>query len=65
MNIMSTDTNRLDLATQFSHFLWSAPLQIMVATGILGWQLGLSGGFRVSLTSSDAHFNTYADSHLH
>jgi ATP-binding cassette subfamily C (CFTR/MRP) protein 1 len=39
MNIMSTDTNRLDMVCQFIHFSWSTPMQMAIATGLLIWQL--------------------------
>jgi ABC-type multidrug transport system fused ATPase/permease subunit len=40
MNMISTDTNRLDLSFMIVHFLWSAPLQILIAFGMLWWYMG-------------------------
>lgn len=43
LNVSITDTNRIDIACQFFHMLWGAPLLVVGATGLLVWVLGLSG----------------------
>ncbi|KAJ3128571.1 hypothetical protein HK098_003997 [Nowakowskiella sp. JEL0407] len=45
VNLMSTDAARLDRATAFLHFSWSAPYQLVVAVAILFWQLGWTAIF--------------------
>ncbi|KAI9138244.1 P-loop containing nucleoside triphosphate hydrolase protein [Paraphysoderma sedebokerense] len=41
-NVMSTDVNRVDMVTPYLHFLWSAPLQIVICLALLIFQLGPS-----------------------
>ncbi|KAL7750103.1 hypothetical protein RI367_004618 [Sorochytrium milnesiophthora] len=41
-NIMSTDTNRIDLVTPYLHMLWSCPLQIILVLALLISELGVA-----------------------
>ncbi|XP_063236010.1 ATP-binding cassette sub-family C member 4-like isoform X2 [Bacillus rossius redtenbacheri] len=42
VNLMSNDVNRFDMAMPFLHFIWIAPLQVIVVTYFLWRSLGVS-----------------------
>lgn len=42
VNLMSTDTHRIDQASSFFHMLWACPLSIIITIGLLIGNLGYS-----------------------
>ncbi|OZJ01918.1 hypothetical protein BZG36_05007 [Bifiguratus adelaidae] len=43
VNLMSTDTTRIDFLCGYFHIIWTAPAMILIGLGILINQLGVSG----------------------
>lgn len=64
VNIMSTDISRLDFSMQFVHFAWSAPLQMIVASGLLIWQLGVSALVGIAVVVSSIPFQMWTGKQL-
>ncbi|KAJ3317962.1 Multidrug resistance-associated protein 1 [Boothiomyces sp. JEL0866] len=60
VNISITDTNRLDMASQYLNMLWASPIMIILATAILYFNLGVS----VLLTRFRAAANKQADKRI-
>eukprot|EP00158_Paraphelidium_tribonemae_P009159 Partr_v1_DN28790_c0_g1_i1_m62407 putative ATP-binding cassette, sub-family C (CFTR MRP), member len=64
VNIMSTDISRIDLFMQLIHFVWVAPVQILTAFIILGWQLGWSALVALGIILSSAPVQVWSTKKL-